>query len=69
MYVTGVYSLTIYILGLVISLFDSLGDKDGTVREVAFSSLRTIGLHQHKLLLNEIHAHLARQPKVLCTST
>ncbi len=50
--------------GLIVALFDASADKDPNVRETVLESLNTVGKLQHGMLLNSVHAYLARQSKV-----
>uniref|UniRef100_A0A915IX29 MROH2B-like N-terminal HEAT-repeats domain-containing protein n=1 Tax=Romanomermis culicivorax TaxID=13658 RepID=A0A915IX29_ROMCU len=44
---------------LIVSLFESLNDKDDNVREAVLSSLHTIGINEPGVFLNAGHLFLA----------
>jgi hypothetical protein len=52
------------LLGMMHALLETSGDADASVREAVHTSLTTIGLHSPPLLLNNVHAYLAKNTKV-----
>jgi hypothetical protein len=47
------------------ALLEAIGDDDPSVRDTVTTSLTTIGLHNPPMLLNNVHAYLPTNAKVL----